>query len=256
MKFIKSIFFIICGTVIIFTLSSCCQGLSNASSKSTYDLFVEQTALVKVVTKAEVVKCESKEDPKICKELLKNYPPLTMGSTGTGTFISFRNQVHVLTVAHVCEKEKVPDIMSVEGVTLHVEVKHTIKVVRGKFVTRASIIRMDQKNDLCLLALEAEPENVTLPKIAKKDPERGSYVHYAGAPYGMMSGDYMVTFNGTFAGSLGNGFGFSLPCAPGTSGASIRNKKGEIVSIVQRVVPDFKHLCYGGSTKSINEFLD
>ena len=145
------------------------------------------------------------------------------------TYEGYSGQGDVLTVAHVCEKEPIPDIMSVDGVTLHVEVKHKIKVIRGSFVTSATIIRMDVENDLCLLALEKEPENVTLPKIAKKPPERGSSVHYAGAPYGMMTGDYMVTFNGTFAGRLGSGFGFSLPCAPGASGSSIRNKKGEIV---------------------------
>jgi len=253
MKINNSIFLIICGTVLIFTLSSCC---TVPSQKRAYDLFVEQTTLVKVVTKAEVVRCESKENPKLCEELKDKFPPLSLSSTGTGTFIDFREQVHVLTVAHVCEKEPVPDIMSVDGVTLHVEVKHKIKVVRGSFVSSATIIRMDVENDLCLLALEKEPQDVTLPKIAKKPPERGTYVHYAGAPYGMMTGDYMVTFNGTFAGRLGKGFGFSLPCAPGASGSSIRNKKGEIVSIVQRVIPSFKHMCYGGSTESINKFLD
>jgi len=257
MKKIQPILSIICGIVIIFTLTSCCPTWSQSAQKSRYDLFVEQTTLVKVMTKAEVVKCEqSKGSSKICKSILKEFPPLSLRSSGTGTFIDYRKQVHVLTVAHVCEKEPIPEVMSIDGVTLYVEIKHTITVVRGNFKTNATIIKMDKKNDLCLLSIDKEPKNVTLPKIASKDPTRGSYVSYAGAPYGMISGTYLVTFSGTFAGYIGDGFGFSLPCAPGTSGSSIRNEKGEIVSIVQRVIPSFKHMCYGGSTKSINKFLN
>jgi hypothetical protein len=118
------------------------------------------------------------------------------------------------------------------------------------------IAKMDTIKDLCLVELENPPKNIVPAEVSTKSIMRGEYVSYAGAPHGMMSDNFMLVFEGIFSGYFNDSFIFSLPCARGASGSSIRDKSGKIISMVQRVHIKFRHICYGASTKDILEFLD
>jgi len=227
-----------------------------------YGSLNEQTVFVETAVVAEAAKCintdaKSEEDNEICDMLLKKLPDIHGRYVGTGTFIRHHDKMRVLTAEHVCYPDEVPPTVKKDNITIEVKATTRITVRSRNFESAATIIKKDNKLDLCILEIDdlSKPPKVKPAKISRKRPKRGAHVHYAGAPFGMMSDEFLLTFDGIYSGALMENMIFSLPCASGASGSSIRNKKNEIVSMVQKVHVDFHHVCYGVDTKKLRDFL-
>ena len=208
--------------------------------KKYYKKLNDQTVFVETTNIAKAAGCEQKNinfmsEEGMCGILLQNLPDIHGRYVGTGTFI-------------------IPDVVDRDDVIIRVEKSSSIIVRSQNFSSTAKIIKKDKDLDLCILEVEEEIK-IKPAKIARKSPKRGSYIMYAGAPYGMISEDFLLTFDGTYSGDLASAMVFSLPCAQGASGSSIRNRKNEIISMVQRVHPEFSHICLGVSTEKLREFL-
>ncbi len=228
--------------------------------KKYYSELDQQTVFVHTVETVRPSGCYEKGVPdgvesETCKLLLQNLPELSGRYVGTGTFIKYEKKIHVLTAEHVCNPDEFPATVERGNVVIGVSKTSKITINSRQFETNAKIIKLDPAHDLCLLELEQPPSKIKPAKIARKSPKRGHGVHYAGAPYGMISENFLLTFDGTYAGLLKPGMVFSLPCASGASGSSIRDKDNKIVSMVQRVHPNFNHICLGVSTKKLRGFL-
>jgi len=227
------------------------------NSQGTYTTLVEQTALVDVTTFAKPVGCkhgESDEMKKLCEKLLEELPPIATRVVGTGTFIRHDKKIKVISAAHVCVPDDIPAEIKNKEITLIIKTEITIDILSQSFSTKGTIEKLDNENDLCLLSLGEEPSVLPV-TFATEEPPRGSKIYYAGAPHGMMSDTFLMTFHGTFAGTLQSGLIFSLPCESGTSGSLIRDQHGNAFSMVQRMNPRFKHMCYGPRTELLLKFL-
>ena len=247
-------------TIIVFVgiFFTSCQ-INKTYVKKYYEKLNNETVFVETANVASASGCVSKsqemsEDGALCEMLLLRLPDIHSRYVGTGTFIKHEGKIRVLTAEHVCYPDEIPDELNQDGVTITVTKTSNITVRSQHYSSSAKIIKKDKNLDLCILEIEEEIK-VKPAKIAKKSPKRGEYVHFAGAPYGMISESFLLTFEGTYSGDYSQAMVFSLPCAQGASGSSIRNRKNEIVSMVQRVHPGFNHICLGVTTEELRAFL-
>lgn len=227
--------------------------------KGYYNLINEQTVFIETVDVARAAGCTEKGLPlgarsEVCEALLASLPDIHGRYVGSGTFIQHEGRIRVLTAEHVCFPDEVPDKVERESVTIYVEKSSEISVASGNFRTKATIIKKDKKLDLCILELSEQPL-IRTPRFSLYSPARGDFVFYGGAPYGMISEKFLLTYDGYYSGELGENMIFSLPCASGASGSSIRNAKNEIISMVQKVHTGFNYICYGISTEALREFV-
>lgn len=236
-----------------------CSSITRNVTPVMYKIIERQTVLVESITTVKPDTCKNNnaeiKDENVCQKLLKDLPPIRGISLGTGTFIRVDNKIVVLTAEHVCSPDEIPtEVSSEAGITIFTKIEHTIKIKSRFFSGEGKIIKRNRHLDLCLLSLDSQPD-VVAAKIAPDEPERGAKIHYAGAPFGTMSSDLLMLFEGRHAGTTDKFLAFAMPCEKGTSGSGIRNSQNQIFSIVQRVNGDFKHMCYGVRTDLLNEFL-
>jgi hypothetical protein len=163
-------------------------------------------------------------------------------------------KIHVLTAAHICKVDVVPEIFSYKGITIKLEQSHKIQVSGLSLNNTVTIAKIDSDLDLCLLEFDSPPD-VPPAIIAHRRPKISDRVHYAGAPNGFMSITHTLIFDGRFSGWHRNKDIFALPCTSGSSGSAIRNKRGEVVSILQSVNRKFHHVCFGSSLTDLINFL-
>ena len=244
-------------TIFCIFFTSCYTGKLRITNY--YGILSEQTVLVETTDIAEAVGCKEETTgadkvSEICEMLLKNLPDIHGRYAGTGTFIRHHDKMRVLTAEHVCYPNEVPPTVKKGNITIEVKKTSEIIVRSGDFESKATIVKKDNDLDLCILEL-SDPPQVRPAKVSRKKPKRGAHVHYAGAPFGMMSDSFLLTFDGIYSGTLTENMVFSLPCASGASGSSIRNKRNEIISMVQKVHIEFSHVCYGVATKKLRDFL-
>jgi hypothetical protein len=243
--------------IIIFVMQVFFTACNSRSLQNQYSVLERQTVFVENSTVVKAARCAQLgvEDTPDCKILLESLPDIYSRSTGSGTFINRKGKITVLTVEHVCSGSDVPNL--IERGEFMVEVKQEIKlkIASGNFVSFGKVIKADKEKDLCLIELDEQPNNARVAHVSLYPARKGSKVYYAGAPYGMMSNEFMMYFEGNYSGPHEGSDIFSLPCAPGASGSSIRNEHGMIVSIVQKVHSKFNHVCFGASTQSIRDFL-
>jgi len=224
-----------------------------------YNLVNEQTVFIETVDTAKAAGCVEAglvkgEASEVCEMLMQSLPDIHGKYVGTGTFIRHEGKIRVLTAEHVCFPDEVPDTVERGTVVIQVEKTTEITVASGKFRAEAKIIKKDKSLDLCILELSEQPL-VRTPVFSLYSPKRGDFVFYGGAPYGMISENFMLVYDGYYSGKMHNNMIFSLPCASGASGSSIRNEKNEIISMVQKVHTGFNHICYGVSTEALRDFV-
>jgi hypothetical protein len=248
----------VCIVATIVVLFTSCQ-IRTSCIKSYYDLVNEQTVFIETIDIAKASRCTENGSPtgsssEICNMLMKSLPDIRGEYVGSGTFIRHEGKIRVLTAEHVCFPDEVPDKVEKEVVTIYVSKSSSITIRSGDFKATATIVRKSKELDLCILEISDQPI-IRAPSLSLYTPKRGDYVFYGGAPYGMISESFLLTYGGHFSGTQGKNMLFSLPCAPGASGSSIRNSKNEIVSMVQKVHTEFSYICYGISTTALRDFV-
>lgn len=255
----RSLYMVILVNVSIFFIS--CYTVSHVQRPNLYTVLDQQTAYVETYSEIKAVECISNNQSiskESCARILENLPNIYGRYMGTGTFIYYKNKLSILTAEHVCYPVgDVPREITRNGVTVRVEHKIEIGIKSRNFSSGAKIIKKNGKLDLCILELEEYPTKFFDPaRISASGPNRGDSVYYAGGPLGMISENALPVFQGMYAGKIWGMWLFSLPCAGGASGSSIRNSENQIISMVQRVHSRFAHLCYGIDTESIRNFIN
>lgn len=221
-----------------------------------YNKLNEQTVFVGNTVVIKAVRCQERgiENTPACIELLKKLPNIYESNSGSGTFIKHKGKIKVLTAEHVCRPDSAPQKIEKDDFVVEVLKESSIKIASQNFVSNGKVVKFNEEKDLCLVELEEQPD-VDVAWVALYMPLRGSRIHYAGAPYSMMSEEFLLYFEGTYSGPMQEIEVFALPCAPGASGSSIRDDQNMIVSMVQKVHNKFHHICFGVNTSAIREFL-
>lgn len=161
-----------------------------------------------------------------------------------GSGIVFRKDLkytYVITAGHVCSPFEMGNInfLVIDSTGL----PHIIKDMS-----------YSQDPDLCLIKTEGDwGEPVPL---GKKTPKYGEKIYSMAAPRGIFIPNAVLVFDGNYSGrtDIGNDI-FTLPCAPGSSGAAILNENGEIVSIVHSASLNFQNIAIGSNLDIIKIFL-
>ena len=250
MKRIKPSIVILSCTLMFYTSFGGCQRGINRSVR----MLVDQTVFIMTSQTVQPGMCtQVPKNTGLCKKLTSQMKPIHEHKIGSGTLIQLNGSPHILTAAHICRTD-VPQVVSRWGITLTVKEKLVIMIQSHKIRSLARIIKIDQKKDLCLLRL-VDKHKIQGAKISKASPRLGDKIHYSGAPLGYMSTSSLLIFDGRYSGAHNEKSLFSLPCAPGSSGSGIRNKSGEIVSILQRVDNRFHRICIGSTLRDIQAFL-
>ena len=225
---------------------------------SEYKSLQEQTVLISNSSTIFPFGCENERESGRCEDKVGKLPPLNFSLTGTGTFVNFKDKISVLTVAHVCKEHAIPKFVELGLTKVFLSVKTTITLSSKNYTGEANIEKIDKENDLCILSFDNEKilQKIEIPKIAEVAPERGTKIKYAGAPHGMMSNDFMLTYEGTYAGVGEGSHILAIPCTGGTSGSSVRNEDFEVFSVIKQVHAKFENVCFGVNIEDIRKFLE
>ena len=218
---------------------------------------IDAFSLVLIEHTAMPVSCEAVDEEVDCEEIMDELPTVTASGSGSGVLIETELGPHVLSAAHVCEND-FPTSYEIDGVKIKIEAttKITLQVpTRGSY--SATIVRMDQDKDLCLLK-PSEVFSHPVP-LAKKPPEMGDEVYSISAPFGISGEKMALIFHGFYAGTdvLNNDREvefYTVPARPGSSGGPIFNDSWEVVGMIHTAFSNLEHVAIGTGLEGIRSF--
>ncbi len=169
-------------------------------------------------------------------------------STGSGIIVKqTKKYTIVLTAKHLCVKD-----MSIGAEFTNVSVLdyHEIKY-------SSIVVKVDEKNDLCLIATIATKINARAVAIAKTKPGIGSRVYNLAAPLGIFNEEMVLIFEGFYSGDRTKEVTHSVytfPGAGGSSGSAVFNEDFEVLGIVSLGVVRFNNLMIAVDYNSVYNF--
>ena len=179
-----------------------------------------------------------------------------MSVSASGIVIQTLNdkKSYILTAGHACEP-----LMVLAGLTRDLPTSYeSTSVVTAYdyfgYPHETKIVGISIKDDLCLLESD-DIWNQGLP-ISKTMPRTGEKVYSIAAPRSIFSPGNALIFDGYYTG-LDEAMDayFTIPARPGSSGAGIFNKNGEIVGIVHSASENFESMSIASPVYDIDSFL-
>lgn len=185
----------------------------------------------------------------------------TSASTSSGAFFarsrSNPDYGFFLTAGHSCAKPKIPKNLKDEmKITILTSAITVVDENLNKMSTE--VIRIDSKNDLCVLKVLLHPDaNLKYLDIAEDPPARGERVYNMAAPYGYFGRKTVMLFEGFYSGRPGiHEAVFSIPTRPGSSGSPILNSSMQIVGVIYAGVDKLENLSIASPHDSIRAIVD
>lgn len=162
--------------------------------------------------------------------------------SGSGTvFWQGEEGTWVLTAGHVCANALKKDssmITVASGGDLHPIITWTMSV----------------EPDLCAILTVGKWGSVA--RVSPTDPKWGDKVWSIAAPRGIFMPGAPLLFEGTWSGVNDGGDAIvTMPCAPGSSGSSLRNERGEIVGVVHSTALNFGEIAIATPREQVTRFI-
>lgn len=173
-------------------------------------------------------------------------------SSGSGAVIKQTSEFTVvLTAAHVC----LPFDL------LLYSVAHQRNLIIKAHGQNAQVMDIDPKNDICTMKVLSGLYDKPSLKISSTAPQMGELFYNMASPLGMadMETGMIGLFSGTYMG-YSNIIGidrdvFGIPAAGGSSGSSIMNSRGEVVSIITHGRNGFENFAAGPRHEVFYKFV-
>ena len=246
MLHLKKVFF--CFIILLFTsLTSCVHSNIQSFDPVTTLLNKAKKSFVKIEVSVWTTECiELKNNKKECtKEKLG-------GAWGSGSVVKYQGKKHILTVAHICESER----MNMMADLTQSEIKYDFSAtVEANDWDSYNIIpiKIDHKNDICLMSVK----NIDAPflKFSNKKPSYGEKIYTVASPGGLAKNGMVPTFEGRFLGINDNRAFYSVPAMGGSSGSPLINKKGEIIGVTHSVYVYFHHVTVSVTFEELWKFV-
>jgi len=167
------------------------------------------------------------------------------------------SEVYALTANHWCEREKYPEEYMSMGLFVFEDpfLKNYGNTFEG--ASHVKILAKDPLSDICLIKFKSLfPEKYKNIKIAKKEPRVGETVYTQSSPLGIYGETIRFNLEGKYSGCSKLFCFFTIPAAPGSSGSSVINSRGEIISIITAVIVDFDTISLGPTLKQLQNFME
>ena len=128
----------------------------------------------------------------------------------------------ISTAAHVCK------IRHFKFETI--EQFNKIQTQTGKFY-KTKLIEIDRKNDICII-LAKDLKNLKPVQLSPVPPKIGDYIYNIAAPEGLYKKDFMLIYEGFYAGDKNKRSYYSSFAANGSSGSMVLNHRGLLIGII------------------------
>jgi hypothetical protein len=196
-------------------------------------------AYVRTTVQVKVPDCkvDKKTKEKSCE--MKDLGKKT--ALGSGTFFKYKNIKAFISAGHVCLGpafeiwENLPNKSKI--ITSIMLYSYTGKVIKGE------IRYVNIKYDICIIDI-AHPKlsNQDLPTFSKIKPKKNQKFYSVSAPAGIFATGMVPVYEGRYQGDNRDWSFYTIPTAPGASGAPIYNSDNHIVGIIQRTNLMFKQI--------------
>lgn len=179
-------------------------------------------------------------------------------SSASGFFVSKRRLV---TANHFCDTEDIK--MEFLKREMYVDVFFILTTFSGE-VYQPFVLKVDPKNDLCMMAVAELPDDsdTVSVKLASKEPSIGEPVFNIAAPLGLFAKEMVPIFHGFYSGDNYSPITdsvvsvYTVPIKNGSSGSPILNSSGELIGVVFSGLEEFETVCFSAKFRELKKFLE
>ena len=164
---------------------------------------------------------------------------------------STQGGTYILTAGHVCDSSDITDLY---GFIKNQNFEISFSAENKYYNSSAKVIDMDLIDDLCLLKVETMFSKPV--RISNHLPKKGERVYNLAAPLGIYNKNFMLEFEGFFAGEDGYGNSiYSIPAKPGSSGSPIFDKKGNLIGMIHSSALKMENISISSELGTIRNYL-
>ena len=243
MKYLKILILLI----LVTTLNSCIYSNMQSIDQTETLLKRAKRSFVKIEVAVWGVECIELENEQ--KECIKEK---IAGAWGSGSIVKYKGKKHILTVAHICESERLNMMAAMTGQKLHYDFSATVEANDWQS-HNIKPIKIDHENDICVMSID----NVDAPflKISNKRPSYGEKIYTVASPGGLAKNGMVPNFEGRFLGINDGRAFYSVPAMGGSSGSPLINRKGEVIGVTHSVYAYFHHVTVSTTFEELWKFL-
>ena len=210
-------------------------------------------AYVKATVDVHVPECKVDEKTKQKTCIMKKLGKKT--ALGSGTFFKYKNTKAFLSAGHVCLGPAFgiwPDLPNTSKVMATVSLQsYTGKIIKGQ------IRYVNIKYDICIIDItHPDLRDNELPKVSVLKPQKDRDFYAVAAPVGIFATGMVPVYEGKYQGDSAIFSFYTIPTAPGASGAPIYNSNGRIVGVIQRTNMAFKEITLSIKFKDLSNVLE
>jgi len=156
-------------------------------------------------------------------------------ASGTATRITWNDEFYWLSAGHVCESTISKNQISVDRSMKIVVLGDQIYTAKD---VKFTVYKNDEETDLCLIKADPGPAR----KISDKKQSPGDRLYTFAFPDGVYYSGMYPFYEGTYNGKESQFHCLTnIPVSPGSSGAGVLNKNGELVGAIAAVSNTFNH---------------
>jgi S1-C subfamily serine protease len=141
----------------------------------------------------------------------------------------------ILTTGHSCSPPKELALKAFEMKKALLVNKMIIKTHHNK-PYKATIVKIDSKQDLCMLWVEGLT-NLPSVELSRRAPKLGERVFNLASPHGIFNKNFCLVYDGYYAGENIDRSWYSFFSTHGSSGSMVLNRQGKLIGIITHADP-------------------